>query len=68
MTNNGTVITRSSSGIGITEGLAAAGYNIVLSGIECVGHIESARTSLEVAERTLSITGTVMQVDGWTAH
>jgi len=45
------VITGSSSGIGhgIAKGLAAAGYNIVLNGIEPAEQIEPARKALEDA-------------------
>ena len=43
------LITGSSGGLGyaIAEGLAAAGYDIVLHGIEEVGQVETARSALE---------------------
>lgn len=69
MTNPKTaVITGSSSGTGhgIAEGLAAAGYNIVLNGIEPAEQIEPARKSLEQAHgiKTIYSPANMMKPEG----
>jgi len=62
------VITGSSSGIGhgVAAGLAAAGYNIVLNGIEPVEQIEPARKALEEAHGIKAIysPANMMKPDG----
>ena len=62
------VITGSSSGIGhgIAAGLAAAGYNIVLNGIEPAEQIEPARKALEEAHGIKAIysPANMMKPDG----
>jgi len=62
------VITGSSSGIGhgIAEGLASAGYNIVLNGIEPGKQIEAARKALEDAHgiKAIYAPANMMKADG----
>lgn len=62
------VITGSSSGIGhgIAEGLAAAGYNIVLNGFEPAEQIDPARKALEDAHGIKAIysPANMMKPDG----
>ena len=62
------VITGSSSGIGrgIAEGLAAAGYNIVLNGIESAKQINPARKALKVKHGIKAIysPANLMEPDG----